>query len=172
MKGGEFKRAYLTPRTRAENVKLAKRWHKALAKDDGQKMTLDECIDAFMQEDARNQTLLIVRNQIYTVYVDEQTNLAHNQFAGKVTHLSIKRNDRRPCNDWRDMQNIKNILAGPERQAIQIFPKESHLVDTSNQYHLWVLPEDMIIPIGWFTRATIDEELDSKDDLISQRSRS
>ena len=89
----------------------------------------------------------------------------------KLIHLSIKRNDRRPCNDWRDMQEIKNLLAGPERQAIQIFPKESHLIDTSNQYHLWVLPEDMLIPIGWFSRVTIDEELEPSKHMVRQRKR-
>jgi hypothetical protein len=39
---------------------------------------------------------------------------------------------------WRDLQRIKNDLVGPECEAVQLFPAESRLVDTSNQYHLYV----------------------------------
>jgi len=171
MKGGNFTEVFAPPRSRQESVILATQWFNALSKENTKHPSLEECIDSFIKEDQRNQTLKMYRNQIYMVHVDPDTDLAYESFKGKVMHLSIKRNDRRPCNDWRDMQEIKNLLAGPERQAIQIFPKESHLVDTSNQYHLWVLPDDMLIPIGWFTRVTIDEELDPSTHLIKQRKR-
>lgn len=171
MKGGNFTEVFAPPRSRQESVILATQWFNALSKKSTKHPSLEECIDSFIKEDQRNQTLKMYRNQIYMVHVDSDTDLAYESFKGKVMHLSIKRNDRRPCNDWRDMQEIKNLLAGPERQAIQIFPKESHLVDTSNQYHLWVLPDDMLIPIGWFTRVTIDEELDPSTHLIKQRKR-
>lgn len=171
MKGGDFKRVYQEVRSREKNVKLATQWYQALAKDSTKHPSLEECIDSFIEEDQRNQTLKIYRNQIYSVHVDDDTDLAYAEFEGKICHLSIKRNDRRPCNDWRDMQEIKNLLAGAERQAIQIFPKESHLMDTSNQYHLWVFPEDMLIPIGWFTRVTVDVELDPKTKMVGQRKR-
>lgn len=52
-------------------------------------------------------------------------------------HLSIRRIDRQTAHDWRDFQRIKNELAGPEWEAIEIYPPESELVDTANQYHLW-----------------------------------
>lgn len=52
-------------------------------------------------------------------------------------HLSIRRQDRQPCRDWRDFQRIKNQLAGPEWEAMEIYPAESRLVDMANQYHLW-----------------------------------
>lgn len=63
--------------------------------------------------------------------------------------LSIRRNDRRALRDWRDFQRIKNDLAGPEREAFELFPAESRLVDTANQYHLWVLPAGQRLPVGW-----------------------
>jgi hypothetical protein len=58
-----------------------------------------------------------------------------------LLHLSIHRHDRRAVRDWRELQQIKNEVAGRERCAIEVFPPESQLVDTSNEYHLWVLPE-------------------------------
>lgn len=54
-----------------------------------------------------------------------------------MIHLSIRRQDRQPCRDWRDFQRIKNQLAGPEWEAVEVYPAESRLVDMANQYHLW-----------------------------------
>lgn len=53
--------------------------------------------------------------------------------------LSVRRNDREPLADWRDIQAIKNQLIGPECEAVQLFPAESRLVDTANQYHFVAL---------------------------------
>lgn len=64
-------------------------------------------------------------------------------------HMSFKRNDRSAVRDWRHFQAIKNSVAGPEREAIEIFPPESALVDAANEYHLWVLPEGMQSPLGF-----------------------
>jgi len=41
---------------------------------------------------------------------------------------------------------------GVECDAIQMFPAESRMVNTANQYHLIVLPEDANVPFGWGTR--------------------
>jgi hypothetical protein len=64
-------------------------------------------------------------------------------------HLSFKRNDRAAVRDWRHFQAIKNEVAGPEREAIEIFPPESNLVDAANEYHLFVLPEGVQSPLGF-----------------------
>lgn len=63
--------------------------------------------------------------------------------------LSIKRRDKEPIRDWRHMQQIKNELVGPEREGVELFPAESRLVDSSNQYHLWVMPEGMPFEVGF-----------------------
>jgi uncharacterized Zn finger protein len=60
---------------------------------------------------------------------------------GELLHLSIRTLDRSPIFDWRDMQQIKNQLAGPECEGVQLFPAESRLVDSANQYHLWVVTD-------------------------------
>lgn len=55
-------------------------------------------------------------------------------------HFSIKRIDRAAVGveRFRHFQRIKNDLAGPECEAIELYPSETRLVDTSNQYHLFV----------------------------------
>lgn len=71
----------------------------------------------------------IYQNDVYTVQVEPGT---------PFVHLHIRRNDWGPCKDWRDFQVIKNIFVGAENEAVELFPAESRLVDTSNVYHLWV----------------------------------
>lgn len=56
---------------------------------------------------------------------------------GDLFHLSVKRNDKNPLHDWRDLQRIKNELLGEEEEAMELYPAESRLVDGANQYHLW-----------------------------------
>ena len=72
-----------------------------------------------------------------------------NVVALRLTHLSIKRHDRKAMHDWRDLQMIKTVLCGPEREAMEVYPAESRLVDAANQYHLWVLPEGVLLPFGF-----------------------
>jgi len=70
-----------------------------------------------------------------------------------IIHLSIKTRTKRALHDWRDMQRIKNEIVGPEHEAVELYPKESRLVDTSNQYHLWVMAEEgLIYPFGFADR--------------------
>lgn len=67
--------------------------------------------------------------------------------------LSIKRVDRQPIRDWRELQKIKNMIIGAEHDAVELFPAESRKVDTSNQYHLFVLKDSAIkFPFGYNKR--------------------
>lgn len=63
---------------------------------------------------------------------------------GKVTHLTITALDK-PT--WMEKQQIKNELFGTESLAIEVFPKESELVNNASMYHLWVL-HDRELPFG------------------------
>ena len=71
-------------------------------------------------------------------------------------HVSVKTHDRKPMRDWRDMQRIKNQLIGEEFEAVELYPAESRLVDTANQYHLWVLDKSIddggYFPFGFHER--------------------
>lgn len=75
--------------------------------------------------------------------------------------LAIKRRDKEPIRSWRDLQRIKNDIIGDEYEAVEIFPAESRLVDTSNQYHLFVLTDKTLrFPFGYIDRAVVDEHSD------------
>ena len=70
-----------------------------------------------------------------------------------MLHLSIKRLDKESVHDWRHFQWIKNEIVGEENEAMEIYPAESRLIDTSNQYHLFVFSDPAVrIPIGWNER--------------------
>jgi hypothetical protein len=70
-------------------------------------------------------------------------------FQTQVVQLSIKRIDRKPCRDWRDFQAIKNQLVGPECEGCELFPAESRVIDSANQYFIWVLTDPAIrFPFG------------------------
>jgi len=95
-----------------------------------------------------------------------QANVYRNQYANDMVHvedwqdkcgyISLKRRDKRPINSWQDVQTIKNRLFGIEREAIQIFPAESRMVNMANQYHLFVFPEGYIIPFGYNDGRRVD----------------
>ena len=75
---------------------------------------------------------------------------------GPMTYLSIKRLDRQPARDWRELQWIKNELVGEEWEGVELFPAESRLVDNANQYHLWVFPSRL--PFGFDERLVTTPE--------------
>jgi hypothetical protein len=74
-------------------------------------------------------------NNLFTVLV----RLVKSPGWPDMIHLSIRRMDRQIIDDWRDKQRIKNMIVGPEHEGIELFPAESRLVDSANQFHLWVL---------------------------------
>lgn len=72
---------------------------------------------------------------------------------GKVTHACIRNQGSKETNwngtdiTWSEKQRIKNEIFGEDSVAIEVFPKESELVDCANMYHLWIL-HDFEIPFG------------------------
>jgi hypothetical protein len=73
--------------------------------------------------------------------------------AGDVLWLSIRRRDRATIHDWRELQEIKNRIVGPENEGFEIYPAESRLVDTANQFHLWVFVDRRVrLPVGFTSR--------------------
>lgn len=65
---------------------------------------------------------------------------------GECMRLMIRWNDARPIHDWQIFQRIKNDLVGEERTAVEVYPKQSNLVDVANMYWLFVLPEGFDCP--------------------------
>lgn len=76
--------------------------------------------------------------------------------------LSIRRQDREAIHDWRHFQAIKNQLVGEECEGCELFPAESRVVDTANQYHLWCFKHPGVtFPFGFgegIKTDTIDEQ--------------
>ena len=99
----------------------------------------------------------VFQNDLYEVAVrrDEPPGLP------ALVHLSIKRRDKAPVRDWRHMQRIKNELLGAECEAVELYPAESRLVDSANQYHLWGFDDPTFrFPFGYADRFVSDEARD------------
>lgn len=100
----------------------------------------------------------IYLNSRYKVFVkwngvEKITNnhLKNKEICG-IMHLSIKNHFNSPIHDWREMQRIKNEICGTACEGIEICPSKDKLVDTCNQYHLWVLPPYCSLDIGYTDR--------------------
>lgn len=104
---------------------------------------------------ARRVPHMVHRNGTYQVLERDVPDLN----GGVVTHLSIKRVDGGVVRDWRHLQRIKNAVCGPEREAVEIFPAESRLVDAANSFHLWVLPAGARVSFGYETRMVADGDV-------------
>ncbi len=115
---------------------------------------LSEEAAALQIERLRAQTIYM--NDRYQVNVD----IVRAPFGGEtgdVLWLSIKRRDRAPVHDWRELQQIKNMIVGDEHEGFEVYPAESRLVDTANQYHLWVFVDPAVrLPVGYRRREVLD----------------
>ena len=74
-------------------------------------------------------------NDRYTVSVNY---LGKDRFG--AASIGVHNHRRTTHVPWRHLQQIKNEVFGPEREAVQLHPAESRLVDTANEYWLWVYP--------------------------------
>ena len=98
-----------------------------------------------------------LKNDIVFINDKYQVNVNINKEKGfdGLVWLSIKRFDKLAIHDWRELQIIKNKICGEEREAVEIYPAESRLVDSSNQFHLWVLPKGDKVPFGYKDRLVV-----------------
>lgn len=79
-----------------------------------------------------------------------------------MIHLSIRRLDREAIHDWRDLQMIKNMIVGPEHEGVELYPAESRLTDSANQFHIFVLADSaQRFPFG-FSERLVSEDTGSK----------
>ena len=92
----------------------------------------------------------------------------HIDGAPDMAHLSIRRLDRAPIRDWRDLQRIKSELCGTKSEACELFPSEDRLADTANQYHLWCLEPGIRFPWGFNDGRLTNDTAEAKKELLSQ----
>lgn len=101
-------------------------------------------------ERMRRQTIYM--NDRYQVNV-EVLGAPFGEGTSDILWLSIKRRDRQPIHDWRDLQQIKNMIVGEQHEGFEVYPAEARKVDTANQYHLWVFCDSKVrLPVGFLER--------------------
>jgi len=105
------------------------------------------------------------QNSLYTCHVRQLGMLG---IEGTLW-ISIRSNDRKAVRDWRHFQKIKNELAGEEREALEIYPKESELIDEANTYHLWVLASTDTMPFGFHGERKVGSAEDAEKIGAGQR---
>lgn len=104
-----------------------------------------------------NLPYAIKMNDLYEVWL---TAVPGDQWPDMIW-LSIKRRNKESIHDWRHLQRIKNELVGHENEAVELYPAESRLVDSANQYHLFVLRDPTIkFPFGYNSREILGESRD------------
>jgi hypothetical protein len=100
----------------------------------------------------------IVQHMSSAVMYQNDTYVVTALGAPPFIHLVIRRHDWEACNDWRDFQQLKNEIVGSEYEAVELFPAESRLIDTSNTYHLWVHCDPTYrFPMGLHNRLVVSE---------------
>lgn len=110
------------------------------------------------QEAARLRRQSVYVNEHYQVNV-EVIGTPFGPQVGEVVWLSIKRRDRQAIHDWRELQGVKNRIVGEEHEAFEVYPAESRLVDSANQFHLWVFVDPRVrLPVGFREREVMDTE--------------
>lgn len=117
-------------------------------------------VDALGNEYPIPDDRTILRNNIFTVSVEGCDVPAP---MGPVAWLSIKRNDRQTIHDWRELQRIKNMIMGEECEAVELYPAESRVHDSANQYHLFCFAPGYRLPFGYLGRLVCDETTDPTD---------
>jgi len=86
-----------------------------------------------------------------------------------ITYLSIKRLDLEPIHDWRDLQEIKNQICGKDREGLELYPAEDRVVDTANQYHMFVFGKEHGIPLGFMKGFKSEVEYNNNGMISKQR---
>lgn len=118
-------------------------------------------------------------NDLYIVTVSELSVVADRADGVKAfdapdflqgwLHLSIRSADNTAIHDWRHLQRIKDELAGEDREAVEIYPARSRVVDEANQFHLWVLPAGCAFPVGFRKGFVLGPEARNRPKASRQR---
>jgi len=67
---------------------------------------------------------------------------------GQAKHLHIQRLDTKRIHSWRELQDVKNAIAGADAVAVEMYPAEGQVIDNCHHYHLWVLPAGLELPFS------------------------
>jgi len=99
------------------------------------------------------------KNDEYVCQINRDANHAFGPtLVGGMFELTIRRVDRGAEHDWRKVQQIKNELIGEENEAVELYPAESRLRDSANQFWLYGFNDPKVrFPFGMFGRVVNDK---------------
>ena len=156
-----IQRGAIEPPSETEMTKLLQKKLKA----SGQKMSFNRTRKMLRNHNAEKveatEIVHFLDKYIVHVYHNEDADeVVHDEaLKGKCSWLSFRRIDNQPVTSWQDVQHMKNHFCGEDREAFQMHPAEARLVDTANQYHLFVLPVGVAIGFGWRNRLVVPQEV-------------
>jgi len=97
-------------------------------------------------------------NELYVVEVNREHRHGFNDQSVHMIELAIRRQDRGHVKDWRHMQEIKNQLVGRECEGVELYPAESRLRDSSNQFWMYCFEDPKVrFPFGMFGARVVDD---------------
>lgn len=98
--------------------------------------------------DPRDPGAVIWKNSRYQIHI--RLIPAIRGSAADLIHLSLRRIDRGTSIPFRDLMRIKRELLDPEIELVELYPAESRLIDTANQFHYWGINSPTFrIPFGF-----------------------
>jgi hypothetical protein len=98
-------------------------------------------------------------NDLYLVQINRSANhgFGEKSLPDGMFEMTVRRKDREAFSDWRHMQQIKNQIVGEENEMVELFPAESRLRDSANQYWFYGFNNDQVrFPFGMFGRVVND----------------
>jgi hypothetical protein len=126
---------------------------------EGRTPTLQEKLFWIEERVRESASWIIYRNNFYLVVIE---------MTSPLIHACIRRHDGKPCTNWNHLQQIKSELIGPEHEAVELFPAESRLINTTNEYHLWAHPHSGFrFPFGFsLNRVVMDQPVNDPARLM------
>ena len=129
-----------------ETVKRSYKQFKKILKENGHP-TKDLTLAGMRRQMELSNKEDVYVNDLYEVHVD---------YDFDIPHLSIKNKEKSTDIPWQHKQWIKNDILGEEFEACELFPDESRLLNTANQYHLWGFKKG-VMNFGWNARLVTDK---------------
>ena len=128
------------------------------------KIDKQEIYEASCKSAEIERQALVYTNQLFTILCyrgEGADDLVHlPMLKGKCAYLSIRRNDRKSNIYWHEKMKMVQIILGHDWFGVELYPPYKFMVDTANQYHLWVLPLESPFPMGFWTgRAVAGNEI-------------
>ncbi len=65
---------------------------------------------------------------------------------GRTLHLRIRRRSGKGPIPWEALQAIKDLHAGPEATAVEVYPPADEVIDETAMRHLWIVPPGLPMP--------------------------